>query len=81
MAIKDRRLLLTRSKLGGRACPSVRWNGGWMLKCSWMSTHIGRWGVALPPNSSGDVPPSSPFREKRGRTHDLPRLLTWPPMS
>ena len=80
MWIKDRRPLPPRSKQGERACPSVRWNGRWMLKCPWMSTHVGRWGVASAPNSSGDVLPSSPFGEKGGRIHDLLRPPTWPPM-
>ena len=46
-----------------------------------MSTHVGRQGAASPPNSSWDVLPSSPFGEKGGRTHDLPRPPTWPPAS
>ena len=48
MGIKDRRPLPPRSEQGERACPSMRWNGGWTLKCSWMSTHIGRWGLHFP---------------------------------
>ena len=79
--IRDRGPLLPRSMQGGRTCPSMRWNGGWILKCSSMSIHVGRQGVASPPNSSGDVPPNSPFREKGGRTHDLQRSPTWPPTS
>ena len=78
---KGRRLSPPRSKQGGRACPSMRWNGRWTLKCFWLSTHVGRQGVTSPPNSSGDVPTSSPFREKGGRMHDPLRLLTWPPAS
>ena len=35
-------------------------------------------GVASSSNSSGDVPPSSPFGEEGGGIHDLPRPLTLP---
>ena len=81
MGIKDRRPSLPRSEQGGRTCPSVRWNGRWTLKCSWMSTSTGKWVVSSPPNSSGDVPPSSPLGEKGGGMHDPLGLLTWPPTS
>ena len=40
---------------------------------------MGGGGFALPPNSSGDVPPSSPFREEGGRMHEPLRPPTWPP--
>ena len=79
--IRDRRPSMPRSRWGGRACPFMRCSNGWMLKCSLISIHIGRQGVASPSNSSGDVPPSSSFGEKRGRMHDPLRLLTWPPAS
>ena len=48
MGIKDRRSSPPRSEQGERAYPSVRWSDGWMLNCSWISTHIGRWGLHCP---------------------------------
>ena len=80
MGIRDRRHLLPRRRQAGRACPSARWSSIWTLKCSTMSIALGGRGVALPSNSSGDVPPSSPFGKKGGGMHDLPRPLTWPPV-
>ena len=79
--IKGRRPSPPRSKWGGRVCPSARWNGRWMLKCFLDKYPHWEAGGCITPNSSGDVPPSSPFREKGGRMHDLPRPPTWPPMS
>ena len=42
-----------------------------------MSTHLGRQGVALPSNSLGDLPPSSPFGEEGGRHLHCPGSGVW----
>ena len=46
-----------------------------------MVSVLGGGGVAPPSNSPGDISPSSSFREKEGRMHDLLMPPTWPPMS
>ena len=79
MEISRTKPSLPRSRQAGMASPLGKWSSAWILRCSWMNTHIGRWGTTLPSNSPGNVPPSHSLGMERGRMSDLPRLLAWPP--